>query len=102
MQEDKSLYCRRDADRAMLLVPCKATVLQRHVMQCPVAGKPHEAPHKESDMTLQTAEGQLASKQSVIRDASREGKMQLPALPPMPAGVSLWSGVDITITTYRR
>ena len=71
------------------LLPCSTTVPQRHVVQCPVAGKPIEAPHKESDTTLQTAEGQLGSKQSVMHDVAHEGELQLPALPPMPAGASL-------------
>ena len=81
---------------------CKAAVLDRDVARlCSVAGKPGEAPHNESDMTLQTAEGQLVSKQSMMRDAAHEGETQLPALPPMPAGVSPWSAVEVAITMCR-
>ena len=69
-------------------LPCRATGPQRHDVQCPVAGKPGGGPQKESDTTLQTVEGQLGSKQSVMRDVAHDGELRLPALPPMPAGVS--------------
>ena len=82
------------------LLPCRATVPQRHVVQCPVAGKPGEALQKESDTTVQTAEGRLGSKQSVMRDVAHEGEPQLPALPPMPAGASPCTAAHITITTW--
>ena len=100
-------FKRARASRAIMLqtglcqlLPCKATVPQRHVVQCPVAGKPGEAPHKESDATLQIAEGQLGSMQSVMRDVAHEGELQLPALPPMPAGASPCTVAHITNTTW--
>ena len=98
IQEGKSLLCAYVADRAMSIV-ARATGPQRHDVQCPVAGKPGGGPQKESDTTLQTVEGQLGSKQSVMRDVAHDGELRLPALPPMPAGVSPCTAAHITITT---